>query len=339
MSKMYKVGVASMVHDHIWGELKHWKNLPNVELVAAADKNAPLRERIGREYGVTRTYASLLEMLENEELDIVQAAAENNAGAEIVEACAARGIHVISEKPMAATLDQADRMLKAAEEAGTYLMINWPTAWHAPFQEWQRRIERGEIGKLSYLKYRSAHNGPKEIGCDPYFVEWLYDEEKNGAGALMDYCGYAADMAACFLGLPESVTGIRGVLVKDYPIADDNAIILMKYAHAFAIAEASWTQVVPYAEGANPVAYGAEGSLAISGGKVIWQRPGQNTETIPPSELVSPLRNGPEYFVYCIENNLPVTGFCSPKVSRDAQAILQAGLDSANNGHIITPAR
>ena len=41
----------------------------------------------------------------------------------------------------------------------------------------------GEIGKLFYFKQRSAHNGPKEIGCDPHFWHWLYDEELNGAGA------------------------------------------------------------------------------------------------------------------------------------------------------------
>jgi predicted dehydrogenase len=78
LSKVYKIGVASMVHDHVWGDLKHWAKLPNVELVAAADINAPLRERAQNEYGVARTYSSLLEMLDNEDLDIVHAAAENN---------------------------------------------------------------------------------------------------------------------------------------------------------------------------------------------------------------------------------------------------------------------
>jgi len=325
-----------MVHDHVWGDLKHWAKLPNVELVAAADINAPLRERAQSQYGVARTYSSLQEMLDKEDLDIVHAAAENNAGAQIVEACAERGIHVISEKPMAATRAQADRMLEAATKAGISLMINWPTAWNPAFQEWKRRIDRGDIGTINYLKYRSAHNGPKEIGCDPYFWEWLYDAEKNGAGALMDYCCYAADIAALFLGLPDAVTGMRGVLVKDYPLPDDNAIIVMKYPHAFAVAEASWSQVVPSAESSNPVAYGTGGSLAVSGKNVIWQRPGEETEVIPAPELVAPYRNGPEYFLHCVENGLPIEGFCSPKVSRDAQEILAAGLLSADTGQTVT---
>ncbi|HIE50137.1 MAG TPA: Gfo/Idh/MocA family oxidoreductase [Armatimonadetes bacterium] len=210
MSKTYRVGVAALVHDHVWGELRHWAALPNVELVAAGDVNPPLLERVQREYGVPRVYPSWQEMLEQEELDIVQAAAENNAGADIVEAAAAKGCHVISEKPMAARLSQAERMLQAAETAGTLLLINWPTAWNPAFVYLTELVRAGEIGRPFYLKNRSAHNGPKEIGCSRYFYEWLYDEEKNGAGALMDYCCYGAKLCAYLLGLPEQVTGFRG---------------------------------------------------------------------------------------------------------------------------------
>ena len=144
----------------------------------------------------------------------------------------------------------------------------------------EHRILAGDIGKLFYFKQRSAHNGPKEIGCDPHFWGWLYDEEKNGAGALMDYCCYSADMNARFQGLPQQVTGFRGVFVKDYPVPDDNAIILMKYESGFGIAEACWTQTVGYATN-NPVAYGTEGSLAISGNKVILQKPNTIEEFTP----------------------------------------------------------
>ena len=335
MAKTYKVGVAALVHDHVWGELGHWKSLPNVELVAAGDMNAPLRER-AQAAGIARVYDSWQEMLEKEDLDIVQAASENSVGADIVEACAAKGIHVISEKPMAATLAQADRMLRASEAAGTRLLINWPTAWSPAIQEWERRLLAGDIGAITYLKYRSAHNGPKEIGCGPFFYEWLYDAEKNGAGALMDYCGYSANMNARFLGVPPQVTGMRGVFVKDYPVPDDNAIILMKYAHAFGVAEASWTQTVPYAEGANPIAYGTGGSLSVAGDKVVWQRPGHPAETITPAAPTAPHRNGPEYLLHCLETGTAIEGFCSAQVSRDTQEILEAGLRSADTGQTQT---
>lgn len=330
--KTLKVGVAAMVHDHVWGELMHWKNQTNVELVAAGDVNADLRAKAQTQFGVKNVYDSWQEMLAREELDIVQAASENNVCADIIEACAAKGIHVVSEKPMAATLSQAERMLTAATNAGTLLLINWPTAWSPAWQEWERRILAGDIGTITYIKYRSAHNGPKEIGCDPHFWGWLYDAEKNGAGALMDYCCYAADAAARFLGSPQKVTGIRGVLVKDYPVPDDNAIILAQYPHAFAVAEASWTQTVGYAETANPIAYGTGGSLAVSGGKVVLQQTGKEKQTLDPPPTVVPHRNAPEYLLHCLTTGEPIEGFCSPKVSRDAQEILEAGLRAADTG-------
>jgi predicted dehydrogenase len=330
MAKSYRLGVASMVHDHVWGELSHWSKLPNVEIVAAGDVNEELRQSIGEKFGVTKLYNSWQEMLDNEELDIVQAASENSVAADIVEACATKGIHVISEKPMSATYDQAQRMIAAIEKHGTKLMINWPTAWNPAIQEIERRILRGDIGKLFYFKQRSAHNGPKEVGCSPQFWGWLYDEEKNGAGALMDYCGYSANMCSRFMGVPQQVTGFRGVFVKEYPLPDDNALIMMKYANGFGVAEACWTQTVGYAT-PNPVAYGTGGSLVVQGDKVILQTPG-NVEEITPEPLQEPKRNGPEYLIHCLETGAEIEGFCSPYVSRDAQMILEAGKRAADIG-------
>jgi predicted dehydrogenase len=335
MLKTYRLGVAAMVHDHVWGELKHWAKLPNVHIIAAGDVHADLRERIRAQFHVPRVYKSWQEMLEKEELDIVQAASENSVCADIVEACAAKGIHVVSEKPMSATLEQANRMMSAARKAGIRLLINWPTAWQPAIQEMERRIIAGEIGELFYFKQRRAHNGPKEIGCSPYFWQWLYDEEKNGAGALMDYCCYAADMCARFLGLPQQVTGFRGVFVKDYPVPDDNAILLMKYAHALGVAEASWTQPVGYATG-NPVAYGTEGSITVAGKDVIIQKPGMEPIILTPQETKAPRRNAPEYLLYCLETGAPIEGFCSMEVSRDAQEILEAGKRATDTGQTMS---
>ncbi len=334
MAKTYRVGFASLVHDHVWGELNRWKAHPNVEIVGAGDVNAELRDQFKAASGVDTVYDSWQELLEKEELDIVQACAENNAGAEIVEAAAAKGMHVVSEKPMAARLAQADRMLKAAQDAGTYLMINWPTAWSPALNTTIKLIQDGAIGDVFYFKWRSAHNGPKEIGCSRYFYEWLYDEEKNGAGALMDYCCYCADMCAYLLGKPEQVTAFRGTFVKDYPLPDDNAVILMKYGNAFGITEASWTQKTGYVT-PNPVVYGTEGALTVTGNQVNLSPAGSDAKIIDPDPLPEGKRNAAEYFIHCIETEEPIDGLCCPYISRDAQEILEAGLVSADSGIVV----
>jgi predicted dehydrogenase len=331
--KVYRIGIASLVHDHVWGELKHWQATGRVELVAVGESNQRLRERAVKEFSIKKSYDSWQAMLSDSQLalDIVQIAAENSVHAEITEAAAARGCHVLTEKPMAASLAQAKRMVAATEKAGVQLLINWPTAWMPAYQKLERLISGGQLGQLRYFKYRSAHNGPKEIGCDESFYSWLYDEEKNGAGALMDYCCYGAAMSALFLGAPKKVIGLRAILAKDYPLPDDNAIINCQYDHAFTVAEASWTQVTGYVTG-NPIAYGSEGSVCLQNNKLHLLRPNKAVEIIEPEPLQAPLRSAPEYLIHCLDNQLAVEGVCSSRVGLIAQEILEAGKRAADTG-------
>ncbi len=331
MSEEYRVGAACLSHDHVWGELWHWKQQPGVQLTAGGDDEPELLERLQKEFDVERIYSSWQELLEKEDLQILQVAGGNSESADIVEAAAARGIHVCVEKPMAATLEQADRMLAAAERANILLLINWPTAWSAAWQELVKRIQAGDIGEVRYTRYRSAHSGPIAIGCSPQFVRDLTTPSINGAGALMDYCCYGANLAATLLGRPDKVTGMRGHFGTEpaYAASEDNAIIVAQYQHAFGVCEASWSQPVGYAE-ANPVVYGSSGSLAVLHGRLLLQTPGSPVQEITPAPTEEPKRSAPEYMLHCLKTGSPIEGFCSPAVSRNAQEILQAGLDSTN---------
>lgn len=335
MKDTFRVGVAGLTHDHIWSMLRWWKQLDGAELVAAADPNPPLLEKIRSEYGVTAIYPSAEEMFAAESLDIVTVATDNAGTAPIVEAAAARGIHVMSEKPMAATLEQAQQMVEACRKGRVQLMINWPTAWNPAIQTLDRLVREGAIGAIHKVKYLAAHQGPKEMGCSPYFYSWLYDPERNGAGALMDYCCYGANMAAHWLGRPTSVVGIAGTLVKpDFPV-EDNAILLIQYPHAFGVAEASWTQQAKDGS-ANPSVYGATGTLSVLGNRVRLAREGREPEWIEPESPAPGRRNGAEYLVSCLRAGMPVEGFCSPETSLLAQEILQRGLESTQQGRAIS---
>ncbi len=326
----YRVGFAGLIHDHIWNEIDAWKQVPQVELAAAGDLNEPLLEKAQQE-GIQRTYRSWKEMLNKEELDILEVALDNASAVEAVEAGASEKLAVKVEKPMAARLDQADRMLKAAEDAGTALMINWPTTWNPAMDLMLETIKRGDLGQPFYFRLRCAHQGPKELGCSRYFYEWLYDEERCGAGALMDYCCYSANMCSYLFGRPKSVVGIRAVLAKEYPVPDDNATILMQYDNVFGVAEACWTQPVP-ADQPNPFCLASEGNIGIVDEKVVIRRPDKGVETLTPPALPDHRSSGPKYLVHCLETGSPIEGVSSPQVGRQAQEILEAGLISADEG-------
>ena len=312
--------------------------MPNAKIIGVAETDTRLIERFSAEFPDVPVFSSTDAMYSalSGQANITQIAAPNAHHAHLAVEAFANGCHVITEKPMASTLADADRMLLAATESGLSLMVNWPTAWNPLFQAFHASIDAGNIGTIHYIRYRSAHNGPKEIGCDPAFVAWLYDEELNGAGAFMDYCCYGAVIAAYHLGIPSDVTGLRGRLAKDYDICDDNAVITMKYKTALAVAEASWSQVTGYF-GGNPVAYGSTASIGVERGKLLLLTGKDSFTEIDVTQPVFPNQNGPQHFVNHLETGSPILGVCNPLVSRNAQAILQAGLDSSNSAVTIHP--
>ena len=327
MTEPVKVAVVGLVHDHIWGTLDHLREDGRAVLVAAADDNEPLRRRVVEEYGVRNAYVDVADLLDRETVDAIVCGSENNRHAELVEAAAARGLHIMVEKPMAATYAQARLMLAAAERGNIMLMINWPTAWNRSIVLALALVQQGRIGQPFYVKYHAGHNGPREIGCSEYFWRWLYDAEKNGPGALMDYCCYGANLSCTLLGRPQSVTGAGGRFVKEYDIPLDNAILLLQYARAVGVAEASWTQVghPPHYE---LVVMGSEGSIVTSpGGDAVTlvTRELPNGQRVEAPALPQGRHNEAAYFLSCILEGAPPAGMVGPQVCCDAQEVLEAG--------------
>lgn len=327
MADKLKVGVVGLVHDHVWGILDQFQKLKNAEVTCAADVNEPLLANV-RKLGV-KTYKSYDDLLAKEKMDAVIVYTQNSRHADITELAAEKGLHVMVEKPMGATLKQADRMLKASKKHGIKLMVNYATAWYPTFREAYKLAMEGSIGRLFQARYRAAHEGPKEIGCSPYFYEWLYDKDLNGAGAFMDYCCYGANMCRWILGVPEKATALGGTYVRDYLTVEDNAVLLMGYKKALGIAEASWSQI---GEGVPPkytlVINGSEGVIAAGQELRMYSEQKKRWEKVEPPQLEKGRRNGPEHFITCIKEEKPFDDVVSAVYNRDAQAMLEAGLIS-----------
>ncbi|MDP6042810.1 MAG: Gfo/Idh/MocA family oxidoreductase, partial [Candidatus Latescibacteria bacterium] len=232
MAETLKVAVLGMAHDHLWSNVRELGELDGVDLVAGADGNPELQAKFTERTGCKSVYGDFVELLDAETPDAVLAFTPTAHHAQVVELCAPRGIHVMVEKPMAATLEQADRMLTAARKAGTVLMINWPTAWNRGLRTAYRLVEEGAIGQLWQLLWRGGHCGPDELGCSKHFCDFLFDKHLNGAGAFNDYGGYGSSMCALFLGRPNQVVGMAGRLLKTHLPVDDNGMMILRYPHA-----------------------------------------------------------------------------------------------------------
>jgi len=337
-----RVGILGLKHDHVWGNVAALAGGARGRLVAASDGDPRLRERLHALDGGVALHESHASLLERRDLDAVLIFDDNRASAELGVRALGRGLPVMIEKPMAADLAGADALLSAARRAGLPLMVNWPTAWRPALRHGLTLAAAGEVGEPVQLSHRGGHAGPREYGCSPQFVEWLYDPQRNGGGALVDYCGYGAMLCRLVLGRPRAVTAVSARLRKPDLPSEDTAVVVLTYPRAVGLLEASWNQI-----GGEPalamVVFGDRGTLLVHQPRATreGERVGSGrvqivtaagSRDVEPPPLPEGERDGPSYFLTCVREGRPVTGPCAAEVGRDVQEVLDAALRSAASG-------
>ena len=337
MSEKLRIGVLGLTHDHVWSEAAAAAECQSAELVAAADPNEPLTGRFTETYGCP-VYEDATSLLENEKLDAAYVFGSNLEGSQMAIEAMERGLHILIEKPLAANLEDANQMLIAARKNNVQLVVNWPFTWWPQLQRAIKLVEDGSIGTLRSVTYRAAHCGPEALGCSEYFCDWLFDERRNGGGAMKDYCCYGAVLAAALMGLPESVVGMAGGQVKDFLSVEDSGIIAMKYSQGMATATASWTQIGNLTSYATAI-YGSKGTLFAEPGDkgklylATKDDPEGSEVSVPKPELG--MRDSAHNFVEVVTGQRDPFILSRDDYSRDAQEILEAGIRSANLGERI----
>ena len=209
-----RVGVLGLSHDHVWSNLAALAAGDLGQLVAAADPDPRLRERLEATHGGVTALAGYDALLDRRDLDAVLVFADNRTSAELGVRALQRGLPVMVEKPMAADLEGAEALLGAARAARLPLMVNWPTVWRPALRHGLALAQAGAVGEPVQVSHRGGHAGPREYGCSPQFCDWLYDPARNGGGALVDYCGYGALLCRALLGRPLEVTAVAAHLRK-----------------------------------------------------------------------------------------------------------------------------
>ena len=351
MSKTWKAGVLGFAHMHINTLISDFNNIPGLEWVACADtkpsvksiseQNETRTANVKRALEVTKIpkyYDCYEEMLEKEKFDIIVACPENAKHGEVAEKIAEKGIHMLFEKPMSASYNDALRMTKAAAHHNVELAINWPSTWWAAIRTAQALVEQGVVGRpLKFFYRNSSSMGPLEYGqtLTPYEKsrEWWH-RESEGGGAMLDYCCYGACLSRWFMGKPAvAANGMKANLNSLYGDADDNGIITVRFPDGLATIEGSWTTVHT---GINngPIVYGEKGTLLCQDDKVwVFRRNGE--PEIYEVEPIQEHRNNPaKEFINHLETGEPLHITMQPDFNLEAMAILDAGIRSAKSGKL-----
>lgn len=178
-----------------------------VELVAVADVRAENAERAAREFDAQHHYTDYHELLARDDLDMVDICTPEFLHAEQTEAAAAAGLHVFCEKPMAATVEEADRMIAACTRAGVRLMIGHSRRFTGRYQQIRAAIDRGDIGEVRYVRENErrprAMYDSLNLGTGYWNPEaerpWL-TMARYSQGAALTNAVHETDLARWFVG-------------------------------------------------------------------------------------------------------------------------------------------
>jgi len=333
-----RLAIVGLNHDHVWGILKDIEAEKNSELVAIAETDQNLVSRAkGRVPPSVRFYGDFRNMLDEVKPDAVIATTSNDRHLEILRECARRHIHFSTEKPMAINGADAREMARLAEAAGIKLMVNYWNAWVPPTPALVEHVRSGEVGPVQKIVVEYGHSGPKEIGVSPQFEEWLYDPQKNGGGAIVDFGCYGAEWALWLKGMPTRVFALsKKIKVAQHNQVDDDATIVLDYPDGTAILQASWDW--PYGMERVKV-FGPKGSLLATSNQLLLRGAKDKVADVglegKPFELpaLPPEKSNPvSYFVDRIRRDRPIEDPVSAALNVQVLEILDAARRSLESG-------
>ncbi|MES2773781.1 MAG: Gfo/Idh/MocA family oxidoreductase [Bacteroidota bacterium] len=240
-----KIGIVGLTHTHV-----HWllgrPDRGDVKIVGIVEPNKELAQRYATQHGYSMAivFNSMAEMIAKTKPEAVAAFGTIYEHLAVVETCAPQGIHVMVEKPLAVSLEHAKKMKRLADQHHIFLLTNYETTWYATNHKAYEIVHKDSaIGDLRKLVIHDGHKGPKEIGVNKEFLDWLTDPIQNGGGAITDFGCYGANLVTWFTKgeKPQSVTAVtQQIKPAIYPLVDDEATIILQYPKMQAIIQASW---------------------------------------------------------------------------------------------------
>ncbi|MBZ5752492.1 MULTISPECIES: Gfo/Idh/MocA family protein [Metabacillus] len=259
--KKLRVGVIGC------GSIAQHRHLPeyvankNVQLVAVCDINAERAKEVAGKYEVT-AYTSYEDLLRSGEVDAVSVCTPNYLHAPISIAALDTGVHVLCEKPLATSKEEAEAMISAAKRSGKKLMIGHNQRFVSSHQKARQLIHSGEIGKIYSFRTAFGHGGPEQWSVEGK-EGWFFQKEKAFIGAMGDLGVHKADLLRFILG--EEITEVGAFVetsAKDFADVDDNAVCVLKTESGIiGTLAASWAYVSK--EDNSTIIYGEKAILRL----------------------------------------------------------------------------
>ncbi len=236
-----RIGMLSFAHVHADGYVGNLRAIPDVELVGFWDEDASRAADVVRDHGLEQ-YGTPDELLAAG-LDGVLITSDNVSRRSLVELAAEAGVHVLCEKPIATTLEDALAMRAACERVGVRFMTAFPMRFDTSIQAVKHAVDRGDLGRLQ------AVNGINHSEIPMAHRAWFVDPLRAGGGAVMDHTVHLADLLRWLTGSEvASVYAEVGNPFHPGTVEVDTAglVTLTMRDGTFAAIDCSWSRPTTY---------------------------------------------------------------------------------------------
>lgn len=344
MADEIRVGLLSFAHGHQGAWAKSIAAREDSRVVGVWDDNHA-RGKAAADSLEVPFFEDLDALLGRDDMDAVTICAENAKHAELAVEAARAGKHIMMQKPMATSVEEADRIVEAVNAAGVTYMQAYNLRFDRLHTTVKELVDAGSIGRVNVVRRRHSHH----FGLDPENVakvlSWMSDRPQSGGGALMDEGAHALLWYIWMFGPPKSVSAQMATTVPHLEV-EDNALLTMEFeGNVLGTLQTSWTES---AAGPAIEIYGDKGAIIATGTDISSTRYmpegtplislfRTETETweYPEVELVTARAvPPPNAFIDCLVQGAP-----SPVPVEDARtavAMAMAAYESARTGKKIS---
>jgi myo-inositol 2-dehydrogenase / D-chiro-inositol 1-dehydrogenase len=208
------------------------------EVVAVASPTPGNAERLARKHGIPRWFTDYRAMLAEPDLEMVTITAPNHLHAQMTVDAANAGKHVVCEKPLCLTLEEADLMITTCRQRGVLLMYAEELYFTPKYVKAKQMADEGAFGNVYLVKQCEKHSGPH--------APWFWNVERSGGGVFMDMGCHGIAFCWWFLGRPKlkSVLCHMGTYVHaDKTQGEDDSVCILEFeSGAKGMIENSWAR-------------------------------------------------------------------------------------------------
>ncbi|NOY75131.1 MAG: Gfo/Idh/MocA family oxidoreductase [Kiritimatiellaeota bacterium] len=247
--------IARVAHAPGLSEMK------KVAITALFDMSKKAVDTIAKEFATDALICDSVEELLSSDVDSVVISTPNHTHCELALQALRAGKHVLVEKPMAASLSEAGRMIAAAKRRGLTLQVNQTLRFTPPYVAIKHAIEKGKIGTPLHIRCIRASGSTPNKGWSPG-ADWFMSKEARG-GIIMDIGVHMADVMRWYFGDIAKLRSINQTKSGNYDVPDNSTTLFDFKNGATGVLELSWT--TPAGGGLLEV-YGTKGTIRMGFG-------------------------------------------------------------------------